>query len=321
VAVNTHNRHLFLGSLGLLHCHRIVYPLTFGSPEGMDDWTLADWCDQCHRKKGMVVWTHPYELSADFNYGEPLADLVLGRIDAYEVSYSDAPRHMEDYYDLCRAGLIVPLVGASAKGDNCAVLGAMRTYASIDNSDDLGYENWLRAIRAGRSFATNGPLLSLKINGSVPTATLDIAEAVENVHVHIEAISLVPFQSVELLWNGHVVASSMAALELPCKANLDYDLPTNRSGWLAVRCRGTALLPNSRQDNVREVFAHTTAIAVRKEGSPFVAEATVIDRFLEELDSMLDWTENKALCSTQRDRDRLRYIFEEARTVLAKKLS
>src|SRR5262245_33432058 len=59
VAVNGFNRHPRLGSLGLLHSHRAVYPLSFGygrSEEQQVDWTLADWCDQCHRKGGLVTW-------------------------------------------------------------------------------------------------------------------------------------------------------------------------------------------------------------------------------------------------------------------------
>src|SRR5205823_5897859 len=70
VAVNTHNHHPALGSLGLLHCHRLVYPLAGAGV----DWTLDDWCGQCHRKKGLVVWTDPQFETAEYLYGEPLAD-------------------------------------------------------------------------------------------------------------------------------------------------------------------------------------------------------------------------------------------------------
>src|SRR5260370_4364006 len=44
VVVNTHNLHPKLGSVSLLNCHRIVYPLRFGEPFTLDHWTLADWC-------------------------------------------------------------------------------------------------------------------------------------------------------------------------------------------------------------------------------------------------------------------------------------
>ena len=47
VVVNTLNAHPVLGRLALLNCHRAVYPLSFGGPNGWDDWTLDAWSDQC----------------------------------------------------------------------------------------------------------------------------------------------------------------------------------------------------------------------------------------------------------------------------------
>jgi hypothetical protein len=133
VAVGTHNSHPELGSLGLLHCHRVVYPLSFGGPRGTEDWTLADWCDQCHRKNGFVVWTEPALRMLQDHRGETLADLVLGKIDAIEIGSPDQEMSevglksaMLDYYGLCRAGLNVPLAGASAKAGHSPALGAMR---------------------------------------------------------------------------------------------------------------------------------------------------------------------------------------------------
>ena len=60
VAVNTLNVHPVLGSVGLLHSHRAIYPLTFGGGDDTDDWSVSDWCDQCHRKNGLTVWTDPF---------------------------------------------------------------------------------------------------------------------------------------------------------------------------------------------------------------------------------------------------------------------
>ena len=60
VYVNTLNTHGALGRLGLLNCHRAVHPLTFGSPDGPDDWSLGDWCQQCHRKGGLVAWADAF---------------------------------------------------------------------------------------------------------------------------------------------------------------------------------------------------------------------------------------------------------------------
>jgi hypothetical protein len=69
-----------------------VYPLSFGGPAGAEDWALADWCDQCHRKGGLVVWTRTWHEARDFAFGEPLADLILGKVDAFGIdSFEDSP--------------------------------------------------------------------------------------------------------------------------------------------------------------------------------------------------------------------------------------
>src|SRR5439155_20307470 len=85
VAVNTLNAHPFLGTVALLNCHRVVYPLRFGGPAGLDDWSVADWCDQCHRKPGRVVWPDLPRLTDDDPQGEALAALVLRKLGGYEV--------------------------------------------------------------------------------------------------------------------------------------------------------------------------------------------------------------------------------------------
>ena len=61
VAVNTLNHHPVLGTLGLLFCHRPVFPLSFGGSGHTDDWSLADWCGQCHRKNGLIFWANAFD--------------------------------------------------------------------------------------------------------------------------------------------------------------------------------------------------------------------------------------------------------------------
>src|SRR5579859_194535 len=112
VSVNTFNTHPVLGSLALLHCHRAVFPLSFGGADATDDWSLADWCDQCHRKKGLVVWADPFHYDSGVA-PEALADLVTGRIDAVECHPNNVS--LGDCYRAWSAGLRFALVGASAK--------------------------------------------------------------------------------------------------------------------------------------------------------------------------------------------------------------
>src|SRR5262249_30519079 len=106
VAVNTLNAHPVLGMVSLHHCHRPVYPLRFGAPVGPDNWSVADWCDQCHRKKGLVVWPDLPRLTAEDLQGEALAALLLGKVDAFEVSHFGEPEPLVlgDYYRLLDCG-------------------------------------------------------------------------------------------------------------------------------------------------------------------------------------------------------------------------
>jgi len=85
VAVNTFNTHPVLGKVALLNSHRPVLPLTFGGAE-TDDWGVCDWCDQCHRKKGLTVWVDAFEPAGGLQGGEALVAALLGKIDAIEVT-------------------------------------------------------------------------------------------------------------------------------------------------------------------------------------------------------------------------------------------
>jgi len=320
VAVSTLNEHPKLGSLALLHCHRVVYPLTFGGPTGKEDWTLFDWCGQCHRKKGLVVWTNPLHQTKYFQHGEPLADLILGEVDAFELTFfEDSPFDaLADYYRLLQAGLVVPLVGASSKDSNGVPLGAMRTYARVGSEMEFTYANWIEAVRAGRTFVTNGPLLDVTINGQVPTSRCDIA-AGEPITIRVGAKCWSPFEHLELLWNGEVLKATSATDGPPYHAVLDHEWKPDRSGWLAVRCRGETLVPS--RPAPQRLFAHSSAIGVRVADAPEWGEAESLNRLMTDLDAMLRWAKEKARCDTPAQRERLCHVFEEARTVLAKKLS
>lgn len=310
VAVNTENVHPDLGSLGLLHSHRVVYPLSFDREE----WTLDDWCGQCHRKKGLVVWINPLHQTADFLYGEALADLILGVVDAFELTFfEDSPFDaLADYYKLASAGLVIPLVGASGKDSNGLALGSMRTYAHLPSDSEFTYPHWIDAVRAGRTFVSNGPLIESTLNGVVPASRLDLSADIKPLQVRAAVKSAVRFEHLELLWNGDVIADIASTTSPPYHAVLERELPLQARGWLAVRCRGDALVPS--RPSPQRIFAHTSAVAIDKDDPPRRTTAEAAKPLIAELDSMLRWAESK-------QRPRLLSVLEKARALLAKKLS
>lgn len=285
VVVNTLNEHPILGTVALLNCHRIVYPLRFGAPDGSDDWSVVDWCDQCHRKKGLVVWPDLPRLTPEHPQGEALAALVLGKIDAFEICHSkDAPfASLTDWYRLLACGIRVPLLGSSGKDCNAAALGSLRTYARLESNQEFRYGAWIESVRAGRTFITEGPLLALTVNGHDPGVALSLPDERQTVRVRAEAQSVTPFDSVELLYNGEIVATGTASLEV--------DVPIPASGWLAARCR--------RGDAIR---AHTSPVYATVEGRPIRPSADALAPLFAVLERTLSWVRDEARCSVEKQR-------------------
>ena len=289
VFVNTLNTHPMLGSLALLNSHRIVHPLSFGGIDGPDDWSVCDWADQCHRKNGLVVWVDAFRPEGGLLGGEALVARILEKIDAIE--FDSLPRSqpfLPWYYRLLNAGFRTPLVGSSGKESNRTALGSMRTYVQ------LAEDSWVEAIRAGRTFISNGPLLDLTVVGGVATASVE---------------SRVPFEKLELLQNGRVVAAAVANAVTRFTAELKCEVVP--SGWLAARCiggAGSSLYPGG------PVFAHTSPIPLV--AVPDEARSIAIGQLRECVTSTKDWIESEGSFSTEKGKEQLLARCEEALAVL-----
>lgn len=321
VVVNTLNQHFQLGSLALLNCHRVVYPLRFGSnvaDSGYENWTLADWCDQCHRKAGLVIWTSTSLVGAAKHNGEALANLITGKVDAMEVNSFVWERHQSDlvWYALLNAGLRVPLAGASAKNSNSITLGSVRTYARLAPGQPLTYTDWIEAVRAGRTFVTNAPMLNLTVNGQDPGSTVSIADG-RPIQVRAAARSLVPFENLEIIVNGTAVASQVARGS-PAEALLEKEITVPQGGWVAARCWGQALLPAAYFG--QSVRAHTSPIYLAHADRPARVVASAVEVLLYELDTSLHWVNTEARFENDAQRQRLIGVFHAARRLLEQKL-
>jgi hypothetical protein len=300
VAVNTLNTHTILGSVALLNCHRPVFPLHFGEPGEPDHWSVADWCDQCHRKKGLVVWPDLPRFTDEQPQGEALAAMILGKIDAFEVGpaadFDGASFQL--YYHLINCGLQPALVGGSGKDSNAIALGAVRTYAQLLPDQKLDTGTWIEAVREGRTFVTNGPLLSLSAMGQKPGSTV-VIEAGTGVPVRAEARSALPIETIEIMAGGKAIAATKASGEQ--RAELQTMLVSDKSTWIAARCRGSA-----------GQLAHTTPIYLQVPGKPpDVTEEQTLP-LVAVLERTLAWVNHRANCPTERQRLLLQEVLENA---------
>lgn len=199
---------------------------------------------------GAVTYAHP-GYGANFEQAsmrEMPVDLALGEIDAMDV-LSNNPEDvaLELWYRLLNCGLRLGISAGTDSFTNVAdhyVPGGGRVYAHVEGR--MNYAAWIRAFKAGRTFASNGPMLLLKVNGKEPGSELRLGAGDQKLRVEVEMKSAIPVDRVELIVNGKAQ---------PPATTLTLD----RSSWIAARVRG----PGHRMVlNDDRAFAHTSPVYV-----------------------------------------------------------
>ena len=120
-------------------------------------------------------------------------------------------------------------------------VGICRTYAYTGGSTDP--DDWFRAVRAGRTFVTAGPMLHLTVNGEIP-GTVMTADSGGVLHIEASAEGWTANPGyLEVVVQGDVVASAKAAGVNPVGCRIAMDLPVARSMWITARCAGALTSP------------------------------------------------------------------------------
>lgn len=203
---------------------------------------------------------------AHWNPPGALVDAPTGRVEVLEVLQFDTANY-DVLYDLWSLGLMVtPIAGTDFPciGD---LPGADRFYAKVGRS--FTWERWLSAVRDGKTFVTNGPLLELEVRG---------AEVGERVKLDgpgpVDVRARVRFdptrddvRALELVHDGVVVHRVTAPSGLG-EMSFSTSVPVERSGWLALRSAGVKLDRRPHADRLRDSASHTGAVWLRVAGSP-----------------------------------------------------
>ncbi|MST93666.1 MAG: hypothetical protein EXS33_00060 [Pedosphaera sp.] len=131
--------------------------------------------------------------------------------------------------------------------------GGGRVYVKVGAAFD--YARWIEAYRAGRSFATNGPLLRFTAGGREPGDEIVAAGPLE-IDVVGEAQSHVPMEALEIGVNGEIVHRQQTGVNT-LSIRIAKKVWLERSGWVALRAKGPGhrLAPNDR-----EVIANTSPV-------------------------------------------------------------
>ncbi len=255
------NRQHILGHLTLLGLKEPVMPWCSDGPGESDmggtlDATLSDWADACHRQGGTVIIPHIPNPN-----GETATLIATGRGDAAEMIDFSHYKHLE-YYRYLNCGYRLPLVGGTDKMSSEVAVGMYRAYAYIPADEPFTYDNWLKAVRAGRTFLSGGPIIRLTVNGAQGGDTVNLPGNGGTLELEAEAESTIPLSTLEIVQEGRVIAAT-SEKKGARKLRLKATATANHHTWFAARCGGPKYQAVRHHDCwQRGIFAHTSPVYV-----------------------------------------------------------
>ncbi|MGA8620768.1 MAG: CehA/McbA family metallohydrolase [Candidatus Sulfotelmatobacter sp.] len=235
----------YWGHLGLLNLTRnLILPGYAGYPntEAASLFpTNANVADLAHEQGALVGYVHPLESLPDplkdaVTFELP-ADVALGKVDYIEVvGFSDHKSTAAAWYKLLNCGFRLPTAAGTDFMGNYASLrgpiGLNRVYAEVP-AGSLKLEPWLESIKAGRTFATNGPLLRFELGLKTPGGEVHLDKK-QGVFFRAALGSIVPVDHLQIVCNGKVERE----LDLSSDRTTAYvegKLPLESSGWCVLR--------------------------------------------------------------------------------------
>jgi hypothetical protein len=264
--------------------------------------TNAAVADLAHAQGALVGYVHPFDEKPDPDAPEALTselpvDVALGKVDYYEVlGFSEHRTSAAVWYRLLNCGFRPPAAAGTDAMANFASLrgpvGMNRVYvltepaSSATASTDLTArrQRWLAGLRAGRTLATNGPLLGLSVQGQPPGTQIALAANQAGLQYKGFLRSVVPVDHLELVVNGKV-ARTIRLTGTRMSADFAGSLPVSGNGWLLVRAWNDAASP--------EIFdlypyATTNAFFFRAPGAAIHcgSDAQFFLRWIDRLDAM-----------------------------------
>jgi hypothetical protein len=137
----------------------------------------------------------------------------------------------EIYYHLLNCGLRIPPTAGSASGVLPNPVGYNRVYAFV--GEELTYEKWWEAVRLGRVFVTNGPLIRPAVEGRLPGHVFRAPAGSELVlDVNLTLTVRDPVSYLEVIKDGKVErAVRLEELANDRLKGVKFD----RSGWFLMR--------------------------------------------------------------------------------------
>lgn len=239
------------GHVMFLNIKKLVEPVSIGPGimgKGFDDPALRPGIEEARKQGGTVIWCH------NTNGYEDVLHALAGRLDALNVfDGSRGGDYETNYYRYLNVGMRLPI----STGTDWFMYDLSRVYAEVPGK--LTIPAWLDAVKKGKCQATNGPLLSLQVDGQGLGDVIAFGKP-RKVRIEARGIGRHAF-TLELVHNGKVIQSSPASKRAPHVAEISHELFLDAPGWFAARVSAT-----EKNELGHVLFAHTSPIYVNVEG-------------------------------------------------------
>ncbi len=296
----------YWGHLGLLNIGGgIILPGYAGYPHTAASSLYpmnADVADIGHARGALVGYVHPFD-----EYPQPQAvprqpltdelpvDVALGKVDYMEIlGFADHRATAAVWYQLLNLGFRIPAAGGTDAMANFASLrgpvGMNRVYARVAEGAS-GAAPWLDALKMGRSFATNGPLLGLRLGAAEIGDTLRFPAPQPRVAYTARLASIVAVDHLDLVCNGKVVRSFIGRSSID-HGEFSGTIPLALSGWCLLRAASDGarypVLDNYAYATTSPIYVSIAGRAPRSAADARYFAAW-IDRVTESTASYPDW--------------------------------
>jgi hypothetical protein len=258
------------GHVMFLNIKELVKPVSLGpgiTGGGFDDRPLRPGIDAARQQGGTVLWCHN-----TFGH-EGVLNALPGRLVALNVfDGSRAGKYEDKYYRYLNVGLRLPI----STGTDWFLYDFARVYAGVRG--ELTVAAWLDAVKAGRCQVTNGPLLSLEVDGRVPGDVLEL-KGPKKVKVTASAVGRHPLRRLQLIHNGRVVKTEAGPADGAPRLRLTHEVLLEGPAWFAARIDG-----ETKNELEKTLFAHTSPVYVAFQGRGVfdVEAAQGLLRYIEE---------------------------------------
>ena len=300
----------YWGHRGILGIKNILLPGYAGYPNTAAASLYpmnADVYDLAHARGALVGAVHPFDEEPDPYANPPQkitdelpVDAALGKLDYMEiVGFSDHKSTAAVWYRLLNLGFRIPAgAGTDATANYAAPIrgqiGFDRVYAWVPEGP-LNLAAWFDALKKGRTFATNGPLVEFTLGGQIPGSGLKYDSPQTAIPFTAKLRSIVPVDHLDVVCNGKV-AQSLKLEGARDSADVTGALPLNESGWCVLRA-----LSDKAEYPVLDKYAYATTspIYVDIPGHPLKSPEDAryfvawIDRMIEITSRYPDWNPPK----------------------------